>query len=149
MTIVTFFFHKESYAPILLAAKARKLRKEAGDSSIEVEGKQPADTKTLLMSAIWRPGRMLVRSPIVLGLSLYLAVIYAYLYLLFTTFSTVFPDQYGFDTGILGLAFLGLGVGILFALLVLGRMSDRIQAKLTAKHGEGKPELVQPPHKNF
>ena len=84
--------------------------------------------------------RMLIRSPIVTGLSLYLAVIYGYLYLLFTTFSEVFPKQYGFSIGILGLAFLGLGVGISIALVVLSWFSDSMQAKLTAKHGEAKPE---------
>ena len=85
---------------------------------------------------------MLIHSPIVTGLSLYIAVIYGYLYLLFTTFSTVYPQQYGFSIGASGLAFLGLGVGIGLALLVLSFLSDRIQAHMTSKHGASKPEYV-------
>lgn len=83
---------------------------------------------------------MLFRSPIVAGLSLYLALIYGYLYLLFTTFSTVFPEQYGFGIDILGLAFLGMGVGCVLALVLLSWMSDWVQDKLTKKHGGTKPE---------
>lgn len=85
---------------------------------------------------------MLIRSPIVTGLSLYLALIYGYLYLLFTTFSTVFTEQYGFDIDVLGLAFLGVAIGCIFALFVLSWLSDWLQNHLTKKYGESKPEYV-------
>ena len=85
---------------------------------------------------------MLIKSPIVAGLSLYLALIYGYLYLLFTTFSAVFPEQYGFSTETLGLAFLGMGVGQILSLLVLSWLSDSLHSRLTQKHGEEKPEYV-------
>ena len=85
---------------------------------------------------------MLIRSPIVTGLSLYLALIYGYLYLLFTTFSTVFPEQYGFGTDTLGLSFIGLGIGCVLALVLLSWLSDWLQDRLTKKHGESKPEYV-------
>ncbi|KAF5530409.1 multidrug resistant protein [Fusarium napiforme] len=81
-----------------------------------------------------------VIGPIVTGLSLYLALIYGYLYLLFTTFSTVFTEQYGFGIDTLGLAFLGVGIGCIAALAVLSWLSDWLQDRLTKKHGEAKPE---------
>lgn len=83
---------------------------------------------------------MLIRSPIITGLSLYLALIYGYLYLLFATFSTVFPKQYGFGPGILGLAYLGLGAGMAIALAILSWFSDWSQERLTRKYGRSKPE---------
>lgn len=89
--------------------------------------------------------RMLIRSPVVTGLSFYLALIYGYLYLLFTTFPTVFPSQYGFETGILGLACLGLGIGMITALAVLSWFSDWSQERFTKKHGQSKPEYVMFP----
>lgn len=68
---------------------------------------------------------MLTFSPIITDLSLYLALIYGYLYLLFSTFSTVLPEQYGFGIGILGLSFPGFGIGIALALVFSGQFSDR------------------------
>lgn len=136
MTLLTFAFLSESHGPTILLRKARRLNRVfPGGGSASM-----SDAKTVLLRAVSRPMRMLVLSPIVTGLSLYLALIYGYLYLLFTTFSTVFPGQYGFRTGTLGLAFLGLGVGIALALLVLSWFSDWTQTKLTKKHGESKPE---------
>ncbi|KAI1384847.1 major facilitator superfamily domain-containing protein [Hypoxylon trugodes] len=136
MTVLTFFFLTESHGQTILRRKAERLNKENPDAySVPV-----ANVRAVLLRAILRPMRMLIRSPIVTGLSIYLALIYGYLYLLFTTFSTVFADQYGFDTGILGLAFLGLGVGMIVALAVLSWLSDWLQEKSTKKHGESKPE---------
>lgn len=141
LTVITFVFLSESCAPVLLQRKAKTLRKQ-GVSIKEDNAGLPSQSaaRAVLLRALTRPLRILTRSPIVIGLSLYLAVIYGYLYLLFTTFATVFPDQYGFDTGVLGLAFLGLGVGICLGLLVLSWFSDKAQASLTKKHGESKPE---------
>lgn len=89
---------------------------------------------------------MLFQSPVIAGLSLYLALIYGYLYLLFTTFSSVFPTQYDFTTETLGLAFLGMGIGQVAALMILSWMSDWLHGRLTRKHGEAKPEYA---HKNL
>lgn len=136
MTIATFLFLSESYPPIILAERGKKLEKKEKVGT----ARPTANASTVFWRSIIRPVRILLQSPIVTGLSLYLAAIYGYLYLLFTTFSTVFPDQYGFGIGILGLAFLGLGVDISLALLVLSWISDSSQARLTEKHGESKPE---------
>lgn len=134
MTIATFLFLAESHAPTI----QRKRTKIASETPVEDKPK----TSQVLLRSISRPMRMLFRSPIVTGLSLYLALIYGYLYLLFTTFSTVFPEQYGFGIDTLGLAFLGLGVGCVLALAILSWLSDWLQKRLTQKHGVSKPEYV-------
>jgi hypothetical protein len=54
---------------------------------------------------------MLIFSPIVLSLSTYVAIVYAYLYVMFTTLTEVFETQYHFKKDLVGLAYLGLGVG--------------------------------------
>ncbi|KAJ4268819.1 hypothetical protein NW762_002889 [Fusarium torreyae] len=113
MAIATFFFLAESHAPTIQRKRAKK---DNGDTLDEYKPK----TSQVLLRSVSRPMRMLICSPIVTGLSLYLALIYGYLYLLFTTFSTVFPGQYGFGIDILGLAFLGLGVGYRLLPIVLG-----------------------------
>jgi hypothetical protein len=68
------------------------------------------------------------------------------MYLLFTTFPTVFRTQYGFTTGTVGLTYLGLGIGSLISLVVAGFSSDRLLKHLSAKNGTGyKPEYRLPP----
>jgi MFS family permease len=61
------------------------------------------------------------------------------MYLLFTTFPIVFQEQYGFDTGEIGLTYVGLGIGSILGLGVAGFVSDRIYRK-KAIHGPVKPE---------
>lgn len=51
-----------------------------------------------------RPLKMLIFSPIVFILSLYMAVVYGLLYLLFTTITTVFTDTYHWAPELGGLA---------------------------------------------
>ena len=94
--------------------------------------------------AIVRPTKMLLFSPIVLVLSIYMAVVYGYLYLLFTTLTLVFEKQYGFSQGTVGLTFLGIGVGSLLGLFTFGLVSDKLVKKMAAK-GEMKPEYRLPP----
>jgi multidrug resistance protein len=137
---------RESYAPTLLARKVARLRKETGNPNYTLpatqgQGRSPG---VLFRRAIFRPLKMLFRSPIVLFMALEVSIVYAYLYLLFTTFTFVFRDQYGFGSGAAGLAYLGLGVGFLVGLFGTGSTSDYI-AKKRAAGAAIKPEHRLPP----
>ena len=87
---------------------------------------------------------MLLFSPIVLALSTYMAVVYGYLYLLFTTITEVYENQYHFSQGTVGLTYLGIGIGSLFGVVIFGIASDRI-LKAKSKTGEMKAEYRLPP----
>lgn len=97
------------------------------------------------MFSIIRPTKMLFLSPIVFLLSLYVAVIYGYLYLLFTTMTVVFEQQYHFSQGSVGLAYLGIGIGSMVGLVMLGTTSDRLLEYLSKRSGTKKPEYRLPP----
>ena len=73
-----------------------------------------------------------------------MAIVYGYLYLIFTTLTLVFENEYGFSQGSVGLTYLGIGVGSLLGLAVFGTVSDRLIKRL-AKGGEMKPEMRLPP----
>ena len=88
--------------------------------------------------------RLLLFSPIVLALSTYMAVVYGYLYLLFTTITEVYEDQYHFSQGSVGLTYLGIGVGSLLGVVIFGIASDKI-LKAKSKAGEMKAEYRLPP----
>jgi hypothetical protein len=79
-------------------------------------------------------------NPIVIILSILMATTYGYLYLLYTTFSMVFVQQYEFSTGAIGLSYLGIGVGAIIAAGIYSRGSDKIARHLSAKHKGIQPE---------
>ncbi|KAL7269161.1 hypothetical protein RUND412_008182 [Rhizina undulata] len=145
MTILSFIFLKETHAPKILYDKTKRLRKETGNPKLRSKLESPLPQMEVFKRALVRPMKMLFMSPIVLGLSSIMAVMYGYNYLLFTTFTSVFEVQYGFPTGTVGLAYLGVGVGNLIGLLVMGSISDRIVIAKTKESGVQKPEYRLPP----
>ena len=145
IVINTFIFMRESYAVTLLQRKTKRLQKETGNPNLRSALDTGRSTKQLFLFSILRPTKMLFLSPIVFLLSLHVAVVYGYLYLLFTTITTVFQQQYGFSQGSVGLAYLGIGVGSIIGLAILGNVSDRLLRYLSNKHGGKKPEYRLPP----
>ncbi|KFY90078.1 hypothetical protein V498_06186 [Pseudogymnoascus sp. VKM F-4517 (FW-2822)] len=139
---------KESYAPVLLARKTARLIKETGNTDLRSKLDTGLTPREVFARAIVRPMKLLVLSPIVLTLSMYMGVVYGYLYLLFTTFTVVFADQYHFSSGSIGLCFLGIGIGSLIGLVINGATSDRIlksKARKACPPGTEDKDLVFKP----
>lgn len=135
---------RESYPPTLLGRKTERLRKETGNSALRSKldsGLKPAE---LFKLSIVRPAKLLIFSPIVLALSTFMAVVYGYLYLLFTTITNVFETRYHFSQGSVGLTYLGIGLGSFVGVFLFGIASDRI-VKAKSAAGVMKPEYRLPP----
>lgn len=143
--VMGLLFLKESYAYLILQRKTNRLRKETGNTKLKSALETGRDPVDLFKFSIVRPLKMLLFSPIVFFISLYMALIYGYLYLLFTTFPRVFQGQYGFSATSVGPTYLGTGIGSLIGLLFCGAISDRIVTALTKrKGGAAKPEYRVP-----
>ncbi|KAK7534982.1 membrane transporter [Phyllosticta citribraziliensis] len=116
ITWVPLVLMPETYAPIILKQRAARLRKETGDPSIvapiEVENK---GWKYVVVVVLTRPIRMMLFEWLVLFCCVYLSFVYAVFYLLFQAFPIIYKDGYGFNAGEEGLAFLPIGVGVVFA----------------------------------
>ncbi|KAF2457244.1 major facilitator superfamily domain-containing protein [Lineolata rhizophorae] len=110
-TIGGFIFLRETYAPTILTRKAKRLRNETGNEKLRSKLDTGLGAKDLFLYSIVRPTKMLIFSPIVLSLSVYVAIAYAYLYMFFTNITPVFENQYGWPKNLVGLAFIGLGIG--------------------------------------
>ncbi|KAI0403953.1 major facilitator superfamily domain-containing protein [Xylaria palmicola] len=124
--VFTVLFMRETNAKILLQRKTARLIKETGNSNLVPKVARNETTKQIFLRAIVRPAKMILFSPIVLLLSLYGGTLYGLIFLLFTTFPSVFQEAYNFGTGVAGLAYLGLGLGFLFGLLVFSLLSDKL-----------------------
>jgi len=115
---------KESSAFILPERKGKRARKDTGNNKIRSKLYTERTPEELFVSAIFRPTKMLFMSPIVFLLSLYTSSIYAYMYLYFTTFPTIFQEQYGFYLSSFSLVYLGIGIGWIFGLFLVGGLFD-------------------------
>ncbi|KAB2573773.1 Efflux pump rdc3 [Lasiodiplodia theobromae] len=140
LTVVCMVFMRETYAPAILNRKVARLRKETGNPNLRSKLAKDTSHKELIIRAIVRPIKLLVRSPIVLAMSSFIAIIYALLYLLFSTFSFVFGENYGFGSGTVGLSYIGIGIGMFIGLVLVGQTSDRLIGKLQAAGKPTRPE---------
>lgn len=86
-----------------------------------------------------RPLRMLFLQPIVTVCSVYIATIYGLMYILFTTFTFVYEDQYHFSSVGAGLSFISSGIGMIIGLGIVATFSDRLYQKSVAQ-GRARPE---------
>lgn len=149
-TITSLLCLRETYPTVLLKRKTQRLIKETGRTDLRSKRDNGLSTQQLFLQAIIRPSKILFLSPIVFLSSIYVGIVYGYQYLMFSTFTYVFEDQYGFPTKYSGLTFLGIGVGSLLELFAIGAVSDRIlkaKSKPTPDSPSGamKPEYRLPP----
>jgi Major Facilitator Superfamily len=139
--IVAVIFMRETYAPVLLKRKAARLRKTTGNVEPQAKGYENLPALVYLGRGLSRPLKLLVLSPVVLLLSIYVAFVFGLMFLCFSTYSAVFIEQYHFSVGVSGLAYLGQGIGMITGLILFGVLSDRILKARAAKHkGEVTPE---------
>ncbi|KAH6657146.1 synaptic vesicle transporter [Truncatella angustata] len=78
-----------------------------------------------------RPWQFIFTSPITGLLCLYSGFVYGLLYLLLTTITNVFVQNYHWSIGISGLSYVGIGVGFMLGVAIIGGTSDRMMAKHT------------------
>ncbi|KAL7810193.1 MFS general substrate transporter [Trichoderma gracile] len=141
----------ETYHPILLRNKARKLRKDTGDDRWMAPSEK--STKTVsraILVSLQRPFQLLIFEPMCLLLCLFCAILLGILYLFFGAFPLVFSTNHGFKLWQIGLTFLGIGVGMVLAMLtdpVWHRIRLRLMARLereTGVPGASEPEFRLP-----
>ncbi|KAK0725195.1 bicyclomycin resistance protein [Lasiosphaeris hirsuta] len=140
LAIVMLIFARETYAPVLLQRRVDKLKKETGNDMLRSKLDSGLSAKDYFKRSIVRPLRMLVFSPTCIIFAFYIAIIYGYLYLMFTSISDVFHRSYGFSTSTVGLVFLGLGLGSMSGLFFFGYSSDQKAKKTKAEGLPMKPE---------
>ncbi|PBP20317.1 MFS general substrate transporter, partial [Diplocarpon rosae] len=149
LTLVVLF-QPETFAPILLKWKASHLRTITGDDRYVAEVEIRADPFwERLMRALYRPFLLTAREPIVVLFALYLTVVYIILFTFLDGYSYIFGETYGFGEGIVGLAFLGIAVGLCLASLwtpLIHKWAKRDLAALQEARG---PNATLPPEKRL
>ncbi|TGJ79055.1 hypothetical protein E0Z10_g9718 [Xylaria hypoxylon] len=115
--LITFTI-PETYAPTILARRAKKLRKETGEKDWVTE--QDLDMRPLgerMRIFLIMPLKLLFGELIVFLISLYMSVLYGLLYMFFIAYPIVFGEGKGFSASISGLTFIPLAIGVVCSAL--------------------------------
>jgi Major Facilitator Superfamily len=129
----------ETYAPTLLDRRTKKLRKETGNTALKSKLDVGLMAKDLFWFSIARPTKMLLFSPIVLYLSIIVSINYGILYIFFTTLTEVFENIYHFEHDLVGLSFVGIGIGQFIGQFAYSYLAGKSYKK-HAIRGDEKPE---------
>lgn len=117
LTLIAIFFVPETYAPTLLRNRAAQLSKVTGKYyRAPMDAQKELDIKAVFKTSLSRPW-VLLMEPIVLIMSIYMAIVYGTLYLLFAAYPIVFQQVRGWSPGIGSLPFLGVLVGMMLAVV--------------------------------
>lgn len=137
---------RETYAPKILAVKADRLRKETGNPKLHTEWELPDRTLgKVIRSSLIRPFRLLGTQIIIQVLALYMAYLYGLMYLVLSTFPSVWQGVYHESVGIGGLNYISLGVGFFVGSQTSARLNDKIYIALKRRNNNiGRPEFRVP-----
>lgn len=143
------FFLQETYAPVLLQRRKMRLVRETGNAALRTEYDHPERTLAQTLGiALTRPFRLLATQPIVQAMSLYMMYLYGMIYLVLSTFPTLWSVEYHESPGIQGLNYLSLGIGFFLGAQLCAPLQDRIYAALKRRYvpdgGPGRPEFRVP-----
>jgi multidrug resistance protein len=147
--VVGLILLQETYAPKLLERKARRLRKQTGDSNWIVDELDLGGirwTKRIRVS-ISRPFIMLATQPIIIVIAVYMAYLYGLTYLVLSSFPALFtnPEYYNMSTETGGLNYIALGLGYVIGAEITARINDTTYARLKKRNNSvGKPEFRAP-----
>ncbi|PGG99985.1 hypothetical protein AJ79_08347 [Helicocarpus griseus UAMH5409] len=144
--VVAFLFLKETYAPKILATKAKRLRQSTGNDALQTKWQKENRTFVeLLRKALVRPFIMLGTQPTIQALALYRAYLYGLMYLVLSSFPLVWEGVYKQSTDIASINYISLGIGFVIGLQICAPIMDRIYIRLKARYNHpGRPEFRIP-----
>lgn len=110
----------ESSHPVLLQKRAKRIRFETKNWAIHSQlDTVKLDFKSITQTYLVRPFVMLLREPILLLITIYLALIYGILYLFFFSYPVSFQQERGWNEGVGALPFIGIAVGVVLGGLTI------------------------------
>ena len=138
---------KETYKKIILQQRSKKLGipppPKTGPSGL-------AAVSYFMTVTLLRPVDMLFTEPIVFFISLYTGFNFSVLFGFFDAFPIVFEGVHHFDSGLSGLAFLGIGLGCVLAVptaVIVDRVWYRRRYEKSLQDGKG--GYVAPEHRLY
>jgi MFS family permease len=118
----------ETFAPTLLARKAKRLKMQTSNYDLYTEyDRRDQRLHRVLAAALIRPCKLLGTQIIVQILAIYTAYIYGLLYLLLSTFSAVWINKYKESIDTAGLNYISMGLGFLLGTQICAPINDYVR----------------------
>jgi len=141
--VMSLFLLRETYMPVL-----QKRQQTAASSDMLAKpsmAQKLTALATTLAGKLKRPLRMLFAQPVIQLLALYVAYLYGVMYLVLSTFPTLWTVQYHQSIFIGGLDYIALGLGYIIGSQICALSLDRIYRHLKRRNGDlGLPEYRLP-----
>lgn len=99
---------RETYKVRSIQQKVRRLRRQTANPSLRSAYGDPRPADIFTKSLV-RPMRMLILSPVLCSIAVYVAMVFGYLYMLLISITETFETTYGFPIRSASLTFVGLG----------------------------------------
>jgi DHA1 family multidrug resistance protein-like MFS transporter len=139
--IIGFFIIPETYAPVLLQAKAKVLRYKTKNWATHAKlDESPVSFKSIAQIYFLRPFVLISHEPILVLFTLYISLVYGILYLFFEAYPISFQVKRGWSQGIGALPFLGILVGVIAGSITISIITKTRFARKLKKHGRVIPE---------
>ncbi|KAL4990697.1 major facilitator superfamily domain-containing protein [Aspergillus falconensis] len=148
MILVSFSVFDETHAPTILRKQAEKLRRETRDpryQTVEERLHENRSPLSVLGKAFTRPIRLLALHPIIQIHSLISAFDYGILYIVLSTFSALWTDQYGVSVELSGLHYIAIALGEMAGSQITAFLMDRLyrrQSRLRTPQPESRLPLT-------
>ncbi|RGP67651.1 mfs-multidrug-resistance transporter [Fusarium sporotrichioides] len=145
--IIATLLIPETYAPYILRKRSERLSRVTGKVYISgYDSDRPARSAAHnLKTTLTRPWVLLFKEPIVLITSVYISIIYGTMYMCFAAFPIVFQNGRGWNQGVGGLAFSGIVVGVILAILTFVFEDKRYARAARSRGAPLDPEDRLPP----
>ncbi|KAI9037183.1 MFS transporter [Aspergillus affinis] len=136
--LIGICFIPETYSPLLLKKRAAKLSKLTGKIyRSRLENSQQSASAVFTKTMV-RPWILLFSEPIVLLLSIYMAIIYGTMYMEFAAFPIVFEQDRQWPQSTSGLSFVGMMIGQILG-CAYSTLDDVRYKKLADRTAYGRP----------
>ncbi|KAI5458803.1 major facilitator superfamily domain-containing protein [Mariannaea sp. PMI_226] len=129
MIFVSFTTFRETYAPTILQRRAKRLRKETGNDQYKTMGERQHGHQAVLSTlgrTLTRPLRLLMFHPIIQVTSIISGFYYGILYIILSTFSDLWVNQYHQSVEISGLHYIACALGEIAGSQIGGRLLDSL-----------------------
>ncbi|CCG20825.1 Tpo3 protein [Candida orthopsilosis Co 90-125] len=133
----------ETYPPVILKQRAKRLRKETGNMNIMTEQEAtPLSFMEMVNTNLLLPLKFTVTEPILDLVCGFVALIYALLYAFFFAYPYIFNKLYGFKDNKIGLMFVPILIGAGFALTTTPYIEKKYKEMSKRRKPEPEDRLI-------
>ena len=139
--IIGFFVIDETFAPVLLQRRAKKLKYQTKNWALHAEAdEKEVNLKEIADKYLLKPFKMLALEPILVLVTLYMSLIYGIIYGFFEVFPVTFQEERGYNLGVGSLPFLSVLVGVLCGSAIIVYVTRTRTARIFREQGGIVPE---------